>query len=343
LKLSIIGLPLSGKSTVFETLTRSNGKQNHKIENRTAMINVPDNRIDSLSALFQPQKTTYAKVEYFLPGATMGADQKAREQRWAGVRDSDAFIHVIRNFRNSGFDDPDPATDIQNIEDELILADMIVTEKRLERLETEKKKGRGYQVEEHQLLLEIHTLLERGRPVRSDGRLTSHPILRGYAFLSGKPKLVIFNNDDGDTNLPALTDRIPFNGSLIIRGKLEHEISQMTEKDSADFLAEYDIHDLARYRVIRNSYGILGLISFFTVGQDEVRSWSVRNGVSALEAAGEIHSDIQQGFIRAETISYNDFMSAGSYTEARKRGTVRLEGKTYIVQDGDIINFRFNI
>jgi GTP-binding protein YchF len=343
LKLSIIGLPLAGKSTVFETLTRSNGKQNQRSENRTAMINVPDDRIDALSALFQPQKTTYAKVEYFLPGGTMGADPKAKEQRWADVRDSDAFIHVIRNFRNSGSGESDPAADFHHIEDELILADMIVTEKRLERIETEKKKGRIYQVEEHQLLIEIHTLLEQGHPVRSDDRLNSHPLLRGYAFLSGKPKLIIFNNDDEDTNPPALKNRIPSNGSLTIRGKLEHEISQMTEKDSKDFLAEYKIHDLARDRVIQKSYGLLGLISFFTVGEDEVRAWPVRNDVSALEAAGEIHSDIQQGFIRAETISYSDFISAGSFAEARKRGAIRLEGKTYTVQDGDIINFRFNI
>jgi GTP-binding protein YchF len=343
LKLSIIGLPLAGKSTVFETLTRSNGKQNHKIENRIAMINVPDDRIDSLSALFQPQKTTYAKVEYFLPGATIGAAPKAKEQRWADVRDSDAFIHVIRNFRNSGLIKPDPAADYQNIEDELILADMLVTEKRLERLETEKKKGRGYQAEEYQLLLEIHSLLEQGMPVRSDDRLNSHPLLRGFAFLSGKPKLVIFNNEDEDANLPVLQDQMPLNGSLMIRGKLEHEISQMTEKDSEDFLAEYDIHDLARDRVIRRSYGLLEFISFFTVGKDEVRAWPVRNSVTALEASGEIHSDIQQGFIRAETISYNDFMSAGGFAEARKRGMIRLESKNYVVQDGDIINFRFNV
>jgi GTP-binding protein YchF len=343
LKLSLIGLPMAGKSTLFETLTRSNGRQNQKSENRMAVIDVPDDRIDSLKNLYQPRKTTYAKVEYFLPGITMGSAQNTREQRWAGVRDSDAFIHVIQNFRNPGFTDPDPSADCQKIEDELILADLIVAEKRLERLEAEKKKGRDYQAEEHQLILEIYALLETGRPVRSDNRLAGHPLLRGYAFLSAKPKLIIFNNDDEDTKLPDFSENAPASGSLMIRGKLEHEISRMTQKDSEDFLAEYRIHDLARNRVIRKSFELLGLLSFFTVGDDEVKAWTVRKGVSALEAAAEIHSDIQKGFIRAETVSYDDLISAGGYTEARKKGAVRLEGKTYTVQDGDIMNFRFNI
>lgn len=334
---------MAGKTILFETLTRSNGRQYQKSENRTATIDVPDDRVDTLRTLYQPQKTTYAKVEYFLPGMTMASPLKACEQKWAEVRNSDAFIHVIRNFRNSAFEDPDPSADCQKIEDELILADMIVTEKRLERLEAEKRKGRDYQAEEYQLILEVHALLETGQPIRSDSRLAGHPLLKGYTFLSGKPKLTIFNNDDNDTNMPDFSENSPSSGSLMIRGKLEHEISRMTREDSEDFLREYLIHDLARDRVIRKSYELLGLISFFTVGEDEVRAWTVRKGVTALEAAAEIHSDIQKGFIRAETVSYNDLISAGSYTEARKRGTVRLEGKTYTVQDGDIMNFRFNI
>ncbi|MBN1782817.1 redox-regulated ATPase YchF [bacterium] len=343
MKLSFIGLPLSGKTTLFEALSRTTGGPEQKSENRIGMVNVPDIRIDRLSAMYNPKKTTYAKVNYFLPGAVMGADQKAKEQRWADVRDSDAFIHVIRNFDQPGYGAPQPAADFKKIEEELIFADLLVTEKRLERLEADKKKGRGYDAEEHRLMQDIHAMLENEEPLRSRPDLTAHPLLKGFAFLSGKPVLVVFNNDDHNETMPDLTGHEGRTDCMAVRVQLEHEISRMNDSDAAEFLQEYGIHETARNRIIQKSYEMLGLISYFTVGEDEVRAWTIQRESTAVEAAGEIHSDIQKGFIRAETISYDDLMAAGSMAEARKKGTVRLEGKTYIVQDGDIMNFRFNV
>lgn len=342
MKLGIIGLPMAGKQTLFEALTRTSGAPEKRNENKIGTVDVPDERIDRLSEMYHPKKTTFAKVNYFLPGTVLGADQKAREQRWADVRDSDAFLHVIRNFQ-AGLDGRDPLIDFNRTEEDMLIMDLVVAEKRLEKLEMEKKKGREYDQKEHTLMLQVHALLEKGKPLREDPELAGHPLLRGFAFLSGKPMLICFNNSDEDKQIPDIPEITHHFDCLAICGQLEHEIGQMNPDDADLFLQEYGITETARSRVIRYSYKMLGLISFFTVGEDEVRAWTILKQIPAAEAAGVIHSDIQKGFIRAETITYDDLMSAGSYAGARKKGTVRLEGRDYIVQDGDIMNFRFNV
>lgn len=344
MKLGIAGLPGSGKATVFEALTRNVADAGHKGESRIGTVKVPDTRIDVLSDMYKPKKTIYAQVEYFLPGMPGHAkENKIDRNILTLIRDADALIHVIRNFGGYGFEAPSPYKDFLALDQELVLTDLVVSEKRLERLELDKKRGKAIEQEEVTLLNECLKHLENETPLRKFPELASAHILRGYAFLSAKPMLVLFNNEDDDDGLPNEKDRFSGENCMVIRGKLEQELAQMSEDEAADFLKEFNITASAMDRVIKRSYELLGLISFFTVGEDEVRAWTIKKGTSALDAAEVIHSDIKKGFIRAETLSYKHLMEAGTYQEAKKKGTARLEGKTYEVQDGDIINFRFNV
>ena len=339
MKLGIIGLAQSGKSTVFEALTR-NEPTPQRIENRIAAIRVPDERVDVLSQMYQPKKTTYAQVEYFLPARASG--QKRDQNAWTPVRDCDALILVVRNFTEYGMNPPNPLEDFTSINQELILSDLIVSEKRMERIELDSKRGKAIDAEELSMLQQCRKHLEEEIPLRRYAQLASAPALRGFAFLSAKPLLVLINNSDEDTTVP---DSILQSDEsiMVIRGKLESELSRMPPEEISDFLEEFNIAASATDRVIQKSYELLGLISFFTVGPDEVRAWTIKRGVASLDAAEVIHSDIKKGFIRAEVLAYADLMEAGNYAQARKKGTVRLEGKTYEVQDGDIVHFRFNV
>lgn len=339
MKLGIVGLSGSGKTTIFEALTKNISKAGHKEENQIGTISVPDRRVGVLSNLYMPEKTIYAQVEYFLPG--ISGHQK--ENIWIKVRDCDALIHVIRNFGGYGFEESTPYEDFLLLNRELIFADLLVVEKRIERLELDRKRGQNINLEELSLLQQCRQSLEDERPLRTNPDLAFAHILKGYAFLSAKPMLVLFNNGDDDDKLPKANKLISKEDCMVMRGSLEQELAQMPGEEAAEFLAEFNIAASAMDRVIERSYKLLGLISFFTVGEDEVRAWTIRNETQAIDAAGVIHSDIKQGFIRAEVVSYQDLMAAGSHKEAKKKGTVRLEGKTYKVQDGDIINFRFNV
>lgn len=342
MKLGIIGLEGAGKTTVFEALTGSAGGAALRGEDRVGTVKVPDERVDVLSQMYNPRKTIYAQVEYFLPGRG-GGDKKSGENIWTAVRDCDALIQVVRNFEAYGLEPPKPAADVADLDGELILADLVVVEKRLERLALDRRRGKDVSGEEIGLLEQCKECLEADQPLRSQPELAGAPLLRGFAFVSGKPMLVLFNNADEDEALPDVGELAERERCRVIRGQIEQELAQMTEEEAQDFLAEFEIAASAADRVILESYALLGLISFFTVGEDEVRAWTIRRGTPAVEAAGVIHSDIQKGFIRAEILAYGDLMAAGTYAEARKRGTVRLEGKTYEVQDGDIANFRFNV
>lgn len=344
MKLGIIGLPQSGKSTVFEALTKNISESARKGEDRIGTIRVPDSRIDVLSEIYEPQKTIYAQVEYFLPGTAHAKKGQAADQSiWTATRDCDALIQVTRNHTSAGLDEKSPQADLRHMEQELILADLVVVEKRLERIEHDHRRGKKMDSEEHALLIDCRKNLENEIPLRRIEDLATAPKLRGFAFLSAKPLLVLFNNDDDDDRLPQVSDLTESENTLVIRGQLEQELSQMSPEDAAEFLNEFSISESATDRVIRKSYELLGLISFFTVGKDEVRAWTIKIGTPAVDAAGAVHSDMQKGFIRAEVLAYDDLMDAGTHAAARKKGTVRLEGKTYEVKDGDLINFRFNI
>lgn len=340
MKLGIIGLPSSGKTTVFETLTKNISEVPNKSEKRIGTVKVPDQRIDILSEMYKPKKTIFAQVEYFLPGKIAS---KKDPNIWTQIRDCDAIIHVVRNFTGNSFEDKSPYKDFFKLDQELIFSDLVVVEKRLEYLKLEQKRGRKINLEELQLLEQCNEKLENEIPLRKCPDLAAKPILKGFTFLSAKPTLILLNNDDEDDTMPDLKELNQAENCIMMRGQLEHELAQMPESDAQDFLKEYNIQISAMNRVIQKSYELLGLISFFTVGEDEVRAWTIKKNTTAVDAADAIHSDIKKGFIRAETLFYDDLMEAETYVNARKKGTVRLEGKTYIVKDGDIINFRFNV
>lgn len=345
MKLGLIGLPGVGKTTLFEALTGVISEDAaHKPEDRLGAVRVPDERVDILSKMYNPKKTIYTQVEYLLPYTTAHQANKAKDETsWASIRTCDALIHVIRNFKNMVEEQPTPEADFKQLDEEMIFADLMVVEKRLERLEKDKKRGRKTDLEEEQLLNECREMLENEKPLRGNPELAAAHLLKGFTFLSAKPMLVLFNNDDEDDKLPTDTDLPNREICLVIRGRLEHELTQMSPEDAAEYLEEFEITASAMDRVIAASYELLGLISFFTVGEDEVRAWTIRKDTAAVDAAEVIHSDIKKGFIRAEVVAYKDLLEAGAYKEARKKGTVRLEGKTYVVENGDIIEFRFNV
>ena len=345
MKLGIIGLPGAGKSTLFEALTKIvMDEASRKPEDRLGTIKVPDERVDLLSAMFNPKRTIFAQVEYLLPNIPMQKPgQKGDETVWTSVRVCDALIHIIRNFKGFGEEPPTPLEDFARLNEEMIFADLLVVEKRLERLGLDQKRGKKADPEELRLLAACKEMLEKEIPLRHNPELAAAPQLRGFTFLSGKPMLTIFNNEDEEEKIPPLGETLTGEKCIVIRGRLEHELAQMVENEAKEYLAAFNITTSAMDRMISLSYELLGLISFFTVGPDEVRAWTIKKETTAVDAAEVIHSDIKKGFILAEVIAYKDLMDAGSYKEARLKGTVRLEGKTYAVQDGDIIEFRFNV
>jgi GTP-binding protein YchF len=343
MKLGLFGLPQSGKSTIFSALTGARGDSDTKgakKDNRIASVKVMDERIDFLSNMYTPKKTTYASVEYLLPSDVGGGSEN---MIWNQVRVCDALIHVVRNFPDFTGDDPSPENDYKQLEDEMILNDLMVVEKRIERIEADLKRGKKPDEDEHNLVLACKELLDKGEPLRSNPELASSPLLKGFTFLSAKPQLVIINNDDDNDSLPEWSSKDENIAIQAVRGRLEMEIAAMSEEDAEMFRSEYSIEESALDRIIKESYRIMNLMSFFTVGEDEVKAWTIKKDTIALEAAGEIHSDIQKGFIRAEVLAYDDLIKYGTFKDAKAAGRVRLEGKEYVVEDGDIINYRFNV
>ena len=348
MKLGIIGLPQSGKSTIFAALTGARGEdgtlKTSLKDQRIGVVRVADERVDLLSKLLKPQKTTYARVEYLLPSEiATGAAVKSENVIWNQVRPCDALIHVVRNFETAGGMPPSPEEDFWRLEEEMILYDLMVAEKRIERIELDDKRGKKPDKEEYSLLHSCQDLLENSQPLRIRPELASAPALRGFTFLSAKPQLIIVNNDDEDEAMPAWKATPEKLEMLLVRGRLEMEIAAMSPEEAEEFLVAYHIEKSALDRVIMSSYSLMNLISFFTVVHDEVRAWTVTSGTSALNAAGTVHSDMEKGFIRAEILSFERLKQHGSFQEAKKAGDVHLEGKEYIVQDGDVISFRFNI
>jgi len=346
MKLGIVGLPGSGRATLFEAFTGGVSRPASGRSESVAAVRVPDERVDDLAEWYRPRKTTYAQVEVVLPGDVSSggeAGKGALEGVCNRVRDCDALIHVVRNFSGYGAQAADPETDLGKLEQEMVFCDFVVVEKRLERLARESKLGRPVHAAEMERLRSCLELLEKDTPIRRRPDLAGDPLLRGYALVSAKPKLVLFNNEDGDDTVPGDPGGEDGQRRMAVQGKIESELARMSPEDARVFLAEFGLSGSAMDRVIRCSYELLGLVSFFTVGEDEVKAWTIRNGTKAVDAAGVIHSDIQKGFIRAEVVAFHDFREAGSMVEARKRGKVRLEGKEYRVQDGDIVNVRFNV
>ncbi len=356
--LGIIGLPFSGKTTIFNALThggRPTTASMGKVDIATGIVDVPDARIDWLSALYKPRKTTYARITY---ADIAGLDRGAGKSGLSGplrnqISRMDALVHVVRAFENDAVPHPlqnvDPQRDVRLLDEELILSDLVTVENRLQRIAESLRKGA--RAEERQALqaqeaifLRLKETLDAGRPLRAmDLTSEERDALRGYELLTLKPTLVILNAGDDPFPESLLDYNVPQSRVLSLQGKIEMELAQLDPAEAEMFKEEFGIKELGLHRVIRASYELLKRISFFTVGEDEVRAWTVREGANAVEAAGAIHTDLARGFIRAEVVAYQDLYQAGSMAEARKLGKVRLEGKDYIVKDGDILHVRFSI
>jgi hypothetical protein len=359
MELGIIGLPTSGKTTVFNALTRSDRPTTAavagKLELESAVVDVPDARVDRLSAMFKPRKTIYAKIMYT---DIAGLDQGAAKTGLSGavrnqIAKMDAFVHVVRTFESDRVPHPlgsvNPQRDLERLDAELLLADMTTVENRLERIAEGLKKGA--RAEERQLLQtqellfqRLRVALEAGTPARDVELLPEEQeTLSGFGLLTLKPVLVLLNAGDTPVDPAALLHyQHRHTAVLSFQGKLEMEIAQLPPEEAAVFLEEFGLTELGLSRVLRTSYDLLGVHSFFTVGEDEVRAWTIRRGATAVEAAGAIHTDLARGFIRAEVIAYDDLIAAGGMVAARKVGKVRLEGKEYLVQNGDIVHIRFS-
>jgi GTP-binding protein YchF len=365
LKAALIGFGSSGKTTLFQLMTtvREAPRAAHgKGETSIGISKVPDDRLDRLTAMYNPKKRVPATVEFSdlaAPGGTAGAQTLVDV---AAYKNADALVHVLRAFQDPAIPHPsgsiDPSRDARTMEDELILADLGVAERRLERLDKDLKKGKSPDLErEREVLTLCRAALEEGRPLRTlDLHGDDLKRLRGFQFLSAKPLLVVINLDEAQLAMGEAATRIdraadatgltPFlsharTAAVAVCAKIELEIAQLDPADRTGFLTDLGLTESGLDRVIRASYDLLGYISFFTVGEDECRAWSIPRGTPAQAAAGEIHSDIARGFIRAEVVAYDALIARGTMAACRDHGEVRLEGKEYVVQDGDIINFRF--
>ena len=358
LRAGLIGFPGVGKTSLFQLLTsaREAPRAGSKTEANVGVSRVPDERLDRLTALFNPRKRVPATVEFAdIAGAGGGRASAQALLDVAAFRNADALLHVVRLFRDPSVPHPagsvDPARDVRTMEEELILADLGVVERRLERLERDlKKMGNPELRKEQEILTMCRGALEEGRALRT---LSLAPDdqkrLRGFQFLSAKPLLLVLNLDE--TDLPKANAAVRLAGleSLVsgaavravpICAKIELEIAQLDGGDAKAFMDDLGLRESGLDRVIRASYDLLGYISFFTVGDDECRAWSIPRDTPAVMAAGEIHSDISRGFIRAEVVRYEALLARGSLAACRDHGELRLEGKEYIVLDGDVINFR---
>jgi GTP-binding protein YchF len=365
LRAALIGFASSGKTTLFQLMTsvRETGRAAHgKGETSVGISKVPDPRLDRLTAMYNPRKRVPATVE-FTDLAVAGAGGAKALVDVVAYKNADALVHVLRAFDDPAVAHPsgsiEPARDAQAMEDELMLADLGVAERRLERLDKDLKKARTADLErERDVISACKTALEGGTPLRAlEMKGEDLRRLRGFQFLSAKPLLIVINVDesqlseggDAATRIDRAADAAGLTSFLsraataavAVCAKIELEIAQLEPSDAAAFLADLGLTQSGLDRVIRASYDLLGYISFFTVGEDECRAWSIPRHTPAQIAAGEIHSDIARGFIRAEVVSYDHLIARGSMAACRDHGEVRLEGKEYVVQDGDIINFRF--
>jgi GTP-binding protein YchF len=348
MKLGIIGLPQSGKTTLYNALTRNNTPTTAsagRIEVHTGVVDVPDPRVDKLSGMFKPKKTIYAKVTYAdIAGLEGNSKGSISGTLLNTLSQMDAFINVVRAFEDDNIPHPsgsvDPVRDAESMLTELLLNDLIAVERKLEKLAEERKKGgtdKALNERNTVLFTRMHEALSDGKPLRDlEYSAEETKELASYGLLTRKRVLTVFNLGEGQKAPTVQLDH----PSVALPAKLEMEISQLPAEDAQAFMDEYGIEEPALNLMIRLSYDLLGLQSFFTVGEDEVRAWTTRRGASAVESAAEIHTDIARGFIRAEVVAYEDLVTLGSMAECKAKGKFRLEGKEYSVKDGDIVHIR---
>ena len=366
--LVIIGLPSSGKTTVFNALTRAQAETGaysaNPDEPNLATVKVPDARLDRLTEMFQPRRRVPADVQYLdVAGIAKGIAEKGMSGTLLGqLSQADALVLVVRAFADPNVphveESVDPARDIETLTLELLFSDLAAVQKRQERIQNQIQKVTGREREalerEHALMERLGQALETDIPIREvlpDIDPEDEKILRGFGFLTAKPLLILLNVGEDQLGgiagslVEDVETRFARQGIAVdaLAGQIEMEIGRLDPSDAEAFMADLGITESGLDRVIRRSFTLLGLMPFFTVGPDECRAWTIRRGATAVEAAGEIHSDIQRGFIRAEVVSYDELVTAGGLPEARKLGKLRREGKDYVVQDGDVINVLFNV
>lgn len=362
MKLGVVGLPGAGKTTIFNALTQGNAPTGQSMGGRfellTAVVDVKDERVDVLSGMFNPKKSTYARITYTDVG---GLKKSEKESAISGpllnhLAGLDGLVHVVRGFESVMYPHPDGAVDalrdLETLDTEFLLNDLTTVEKRIEKLQEGLARGafrdnKAAAQSELVLFEQLHQDLSSERPLR-DLSLndTQRKSLRGFGLLTLKPQLIIFNIGDDQAKI-AYTARWGHTAVTNLRGKLEMELAQLSAEGDDEslelFMAEYGVTELSLDKIIRLSYDLMGLQSFFTVGEDEVRAWALKRGSAAIEAASTVHTDLAKGFIRAETIQFSELVAAGGLSQARSAGKLRQEGKSYPVQDGDVINVKFNI
>jgi ribosome-binding ATPase len=362
MKAGIVGFGGVGKTTLFNILTDSRAETSRfgtsgRAEPNIGMARIPDARLDALAALFSPRKTTPATIEYVDLVGIRKTDAES-DLFLSDLRNADVLLHVVRAFEDDNLPHPegsiDPARDIGTLETALLLGDHAVAEKRVEKLRgSVAKTGRAEERRELEVLQGVLAAIEFGRPARELAWSAEEMrLLRGFAFLSGKPILHVVNLGEDDVrDLGGFIDRFalaevaarPRTALLPLSARIEQEIAELSPQDAAVFQADLGLAEPCRARVLRATHEMMGLIAFFTVGADECRAWSIPAATVARRAAGAIHSDIERGFIRAEVIGAADLLALGGLAAARDKGLLRLEGKDYLVQDGDVINFRFSV
>lgn len=353
MKLGIIGLPQSGKTTLFNAITKGNAPTTAsagRVEVHQAVVNVPDPRVDTLSKMFNPKKTIYAKVTYAdIAGLETGSAKSGISgQLLNQLSQMDGLILVVRCFDNDSVMHPsgsvNPLRDVETMTSELLLNDLVVVERKLEKLKDEKKKGgadKTINARQIELFEKLNATLSENKPLRFlEFTLDEEKELSSFGLLTRKPLLTVFNLGEGQSAPDSSSLDHP---SVALMCKLEMEIAQLSPEDAEVFMQEYGIKELSLNRMINLSYELLRQQTFFTVGEDEVRAWVTHRGATAQEAAGEIHTDLSRGFVRAEVVAYEDLVSLGSMNEAKAKGKFRLEGKEYIVKDGDIMHVRSSL
>ena len=352
----IIGLPQVGKTSLFQILTGKTpeGSHGHGETQHIGVVPVPDDRLDRMSKLFSPPRTIYARVEY-VDVAAISKDTLKETGYLGSLRNMDALAHVVRVFRDDSVAHAkgsiDPKRDIESVELDLILADLGIIENRLERLEKDRKKAKTPELEREQILLEkARQCLETEKPLReADWDEEEKRRLRGFTFLSAKPMLIVLNV--GEEEVTAMDDVLPQLGldnlrsrpntlATAVSAKIEAELAMMSDSEAGEFLKSYGLRESGRTRMLRATLDLLGYIVFLTVGEDECRAWTIPRGATAVQAAGAIHSDLAKHFIRAEVVAWDQLLEAGSFAAARQKGVLRLEGKEYVVQDGEIVHIR---
>jgi len=356
MNIGIIGLANSGKTTIFNALSRSRAQvtayANSRSEPNRSVVGVADSRVAALSDMYKPKKTTYAAIELIdFMGLTEGSAKEGlfSDSSMGLIKNTHALAIVVRHFRDEQMGSPTSLSDIQKIDEELLISDLIIAENRLERIEKAYRQGKRtnlLEIEE-KALRRIGEHVNNNRPIRELEMEEEHErILRGFRFLTQKPAIIVLNSEESNfgKNQGLLEEIGKSHKAIEFAGKFEMELSQLNNQKDIDlFMADMGIKESARDRLCRAAYELLGYSSFFTVGSDEVRAWSIQRGETAAAAAGSIHTDLARGFIRAECISYSDLIACGSERAVSAKGLLRLEGKNYSVQDGDILNIRYNV